>query len=37
MIMDFLKPDQSGFKKVRKFDSRCYCWETNGLTVEVVV
>ena len=24
------------FKKVRKFDSRCYCWETNGLTVEVV-
>ena len=25
------------FKKVRKFDSRCYCWENNGLTVEVVV
>ena len=25
------------FKKVRKFDSRCYCWETNGLTLEVVV
>ena len=30
LTMDFLRPD-------RKFDSRCYCWETNGLTLEVVV
>ena len=29
MILDFLRRDH-------KFDRRCYCWETNGLTVEVV-